>query len=265
MRLPDQFLESVVFLYRTNEEAHASGSEGGTGFVVEIQEPLPNAGAKFIITCQHVVQQSGAFVRINRKAGGVGVHHVPAHKWIQHPDGDDVAVAPLSDVDRDWALSAIPWPNGAAGRDAMRTFNVGIGDDVIMLGRFAAHTATSRNQPLARFGAIAMMPGEPVQDGRNLWVEAYLVEMRSLSGFSGSPVIVYMAPGSYRGDGRMVPFYEENYTLIGMDTGHKNLRTKILDGASNTPVREGWIVQQNTGVSIVTPSWKIQETLDQIL
>ena len=53
-----------------------------------------------------------------------------------------------------------------------------------------------------------MMPGELVKDGRGLLVEAFLVEMRSISGFSGSPVFVVMPGGSDRGNGTIIPFHQ---------------------------------------------------------
>jgi hypothetical protein len=55
-----------------------------------------------------------------------------------------------------------------------------------------------------------MMPGAQVEDGRGLRVEAFLTEMRSLPGFSGSPVFVYIGSGSDRGNGTMMPFYSQN-------------------------------------------------------
>src|SRR5438445_660680 len=90
-----------------------------------------------------------------------------------------------------------------------------VGGTGFLLGWFISHSSKQTNQPLARFGNIAMMPGEKVVDGRGLRVEAYLVEMRSLSGYSGSPVFVYLAPGSYRGEGKgMMPFYQEAIGMI---------------------------------------------------
>ncbi len=119
---------------------------------------------------------------------------------------------------------------GRGNTNPLNELNAGVGDEVVMIGRFVAHDGRVRNAALARFGNIAMMPGEPVTDGRGMKVEAFLVEMRSLSGFSGSPAFIYMGPGTYRGDGRMMPFYSETIGLIGIDWAQD-------DGASN-PRRE---------------------------
>jgi len=109
------------------------------------------------------------------------------------------------------------------------------------------------------------MPGELVKDGRDISVEAFLVEMRSLSGFSGSPVFVYMGPGTYRGDDAktMMPFYSETIGLIGIDTGHTAIRGDVIDRRTGKPVDESWRVEQNSGIAIVSPVWKINDVLQQ--
>ncbi len=106
-----------------------------------------------------------------------------------------------------------------------------------------------------------MMPGEPVKDGRNLLVEAFLVEMRSLSGFSGSPVLVNVGPGTYRGNGTMMPFYTETIGLMGdryWAQGFNGRGAQKSDGA-----KTDLEVPLNTGISIVAPVWKIREVLDE--
>jgi hypothetical protein len=105
-----------------------------------------------------------------------------------------------------------------------------------------------------------MMPSI-VEDGRELWVEAFLVEMHSLSGFSGSPVFVHIPPGSYRGkDKGMMPFYSEEIGLVGIDTGHKQLTSPVLGPLGQ---ETGMRVKLNTGVAIVSPVWKILEVLNE--
>jgi hypothetical protein len=136
-----------------------------------------------------------------------------------------------------------------------------VGDEVFMLGRFISHSGIKRNQPLARFGNIAMMPGELVEDGRGMRVEAFLVEMRSLSGFSGSPVFVYMGPGTYRGDAKMMPFYSETIGLMGIDTGHTEICAPVLQTGSRSET--GLRASLNTGIAVIAPIWKIREVLDE--
>ena len=123
--------------------------------------------------------------------------------------------------------------------------------------RVATLKLTSRLPGLA---TSAAMPGALVRDGRGLDVEAFLVEMRSLSGFSGSPVFVYMGPGTYRGNSTMMPFYSETIGLMGIDTGHKASIAPIEHRASGPET--DLVVRLNTGISIVAPIWRVAEAID---
>jgi hypothetical protein len=73
-------------------------------------------------------------------------------------------------------------------------FDIGPGDDVFVVGRFINREGKQKNIPSVRFGNIAQMPGEPLflDDGKEL--ECFLIEGRSISGFSGSPVFIHISP-----------------------------------------------------------------------
>ena len=260
-RIPDQLLHSVVFFYSSEANAYDGALAGGTGFLVQLPGNADQAVFRYAITNQHVVASGGTFLRFNRPSGGIEVLEIPLWKWVRHPDGDDIIVASISPDELIDSLTGFAWANFAATQERLTELNVGVGDEVFMLGRFIAHSGIQKNQPLARFGNIAMMPDERVLDGRGMRVDAYLIEMRSLSGFSGSPVFVYIAPGNYRGNGTMMPFYSETIGLIGIDTGHK-LMPDTVDKPSKTEDEAGWVVKYNTGIAIVAPFWKIREVLN---
>jgi hypothetical protein len=252
-RIPDVLAQAIGFLYPSAEAAENGEAAGGTAFLVSVMaggEP-----STFVVSNIHVAGSGCTSLRLDISDAGFRVLEVL--DWTFHPDGDDIAVARL-ELPRDVTTSAIPWADVAATQAGLSDLNAGIGDEVVMIGRFVAHDGRVRNAALARFGNIAMMPGEPVIDGRGMKVEAFLVEMRSLSGFSGSPAFVYMGPGTYRGDGRMMPFYSETIGLIGIDTGHKTMKLPIRDaGGAATDLT----ADQNTGIAIVAPVWKIGEAL----
>lgn len=259
-RIPDKLHRSVVYLYPNAEAVRTGKGVGGTGFLVALRDESFAEPFQYLITNIHVAQTASRTVRINTTDGGVDTVEVPSSAWVNHPNGDDIAAAALT-LQPNWAITALDWSELAVTSSRMTELNMGVGDEVFMLGRFISHGGLQRNQPLARFGNIAMMPGEPVQDGRNLLVEAFLVEMRSLSGFSGSPVFIHMGPGTYRGNDTMMPFYSEIIGLMGIDTGHKATKAEVCqkrDGAG-TDLE----VPLNTGISIVAPAWKIREVLDE--
>lgn len=259
-RIPDQLQRSVVYLYPNAEAARTGSGVGGTGFFVAVRDEPFAEPFQYLITNIHVAQTTNRTVRINTTDGAVETIEVPSSAWVNHPNGDDVTAVPLT-LQPNWAVTALDWSALAVTSSRMAELNMGVGDEVFMLGRFISHGSLQLNQPLARFGNIAMMPGEPVKDGRNLLVEAFLVEMRSLSGFSGSPVFVHMGPGTYRGNGTMMPFYTETIGLIGIDTGHKAARAEVRQKSDGA--KTDLEVLLNTGISIVAPVWKIREVLDE--
>ena len=71
-----------------------------------------------------------------------------------------------------------------------------------------------------------------------------------------------MGPGTFRGDGRMMPFYTETIGLIGIDTGHKTMHLQIRDADGSAT---GFTAEQNTGIVIVSPVWKIGQALSEAL
>src|SRR5207248_2655066 len=103
--------------------------------------------------------------------------------------GDDVAIAPIALEEAKY--KAIPiTPQMFVTPEDIRWFAPGT--DTMMIGRFITHEGRQRNTPAVRFGNVSMLPFEPVRTERGgLKQRSFLVEERSLSGFSGSAVFVY--------------------------------------------------------------------------
>lgn len=261
-RIPDKLLRSVVFVYPDAENARAGRSAGGSGFFVRFNAHGENAATCYLVTNTHVALGAPRTLRYLDATGSVQFCDIPGNAWRTHPEGDDISVAQIpSDTGVD--IVAIDWSEMAASRTRMKELNVGVGDEVFMLGRFLTSDAVEVSQPLARFGNIAMMPGQQVTDGRGLQVEAFLMEMRSLPGYSGSPVFVYIGPGTYRGNGAMMPFHSEIIGLLGIDTGHKAARAPVYDSVTCNETKLK--VTINSGVSIVAPAWRIADALGEML
>src|SRR5262249_47649124 len=82
----------------------------------------------------------------------------------------------------------------------IETYNVGPGDEVFMIGRYVDHDQKQCNQPSARFGNISVMDPDPLPH-RGLpkgTQESVLAEVRSIVGYSGSPVFAFVPPLSIR-------------------------------------------------------------------
>jgi hypothetical protein len=120
-----------------------------------------------------------------------------------------------------------------------------------MLGRFINREGLQKNSPTARFGHISQMPGDPI-DAQE---EAFLCEVRSIGGYSGSPVFVLPAfdgrPGGQPPPTRGI--------ILGVDFCHIQTLACAQDnnGYDIPHIR----MPQNTGMAGVIPAWRLQELI----
>jgi hypothetical protein len=125
--------------------------------------------------------------------------------------------------------------------------------------------------PIVRVGNVALMPNprEPVWIewyGRKGWVEAYLIECRSLGGLSGSPAfislptILWIPGGSPIPGGQFRPVLNYQYHWIGLVHGHWKGDKTVLDAAQDSTKR---VEPLNTGIAIVIPSKVILDVINQ--
>ncbi|WP_299169920.1 hypothetical protein [uncultured Arthrobacter sp.] len=204
-----------------------------------------------------------------RKAenGGDLVMTFAPHDWRHHPTQDLCMVRVAGPADAQplvaGGLKLDDLMGSTAQMDArMVELNVGIGDEVFMPGRFI-QLERSEIRPVLRFGNLSLFPEARLRGGNGLMTEAYLAEMRSQSGDSGSPVFVYIGPGSDRGNGTMMPFFEETIGLLGVVTGHIDFnQANALVMAGNHAWSGSYPVKYNTAMEIICPSYRIRELLD---
>ncbi|MBE3037754.1 MAG: hypothetical protein IMZ62_02915 [Chloroflexi bacterium] len=181
--------------------------------------------------------------------------------WIFHEDPNvDLAVLdwrPPSTVD------VSPFPLDQAVTPALiAREGIGLGDDVFVVGLFSRRTGQARNIPIIRVGNIVAMPEEPIETETGLQ-EAYLVELLSIGGLSGSPVFTYL--GGIR---REFPLGGEitlttragAIHLLGLVHGHWNLASEERVDAVRDELDGGERV--NMGIAIVVPIARLLEILD---
>ena len=138
-----------------------------------------------------------------------------------------------------------------------------------MVGRFINHEGRQRNMPAVRFGNIAMMPFEKIRH-KEREEESFLVEVRSIGGYSGSPVFVFVPPFSIRykpvQPGEPQPTNSALYGpwLLGVNWAYLNDRIRVHDknGEDLREKYEGWNTPSNTGMAAVTPVWVLAELLN---
>jgi hypothetical protein len=180
-------------------------------------------------------------------------------------------------------------------REIIDAYDLGIGDETFLVGRLITHAGGQRNTPIVRFGNVSLMadPSEPVKcEGYEQ--EGFLVECRSLSGFSGSPVFI-STNRNYHGEGaaRVVKHRqaEMNYEeppeipgqmhpqikvvnmsgtfgpwLLGIDWGHIPLWKKVCQvgdqGTVDTETETHLRMEAATGIACVLPAWHILRTIN---
>jgi hypothetical protein len=97
--IPQEVLETVVYLYPDAESAARGEKAGGSGCIVLIptQTEAFTMGFMYIVTNSHVVKEGKASaLRVNTRDGRLGIVHNTTEGWITHPYGDDLAVLPIN-------------------------------------------------------------------------------------------------------------------------------------------------------------------------
>jgi len=242
----------------------------------------PDWWCGYVVTNWHVVQRAKTpVIRLNRRDGSLEYVESTTERWVRHPDGDDVAVLPLAvkylDL-RVWNIGV----NEFVTPKIIYDEDIGIGDDTMMIGRFVNHEGKQKNSPAVRFGNIAMMNEEKIVTQASIEQEAFLVEVRSLPGYSGSAVFIYSpcamndmsqrrkgldrsAADLFKGPEGFEASVANNSPkgpfLLGIDFCHIPRRAHIVD-ANGKKIEEKWYVEENTGMAGVIPAWKIAEVLN---
>lgn len=155
------------------------------------------------------------------------------------------------------------------------THDVGIGDEVFMVGRFINNEGRQQNNPAVRFGNVCMMPTDVSDiDDPTRQEESFCIETHTIPGYSGSPVFVRPVPShklyaheSFGSPTNTAMF--ANPVSISSEAG----TTRIFGGPWLLGIEWGYIhyydpqdeqkkVKFNTGMSGVVPAWHILELLN---
>lgn len=206
MRVPDEWLSSVFFLaLDTSRDGIAQTHYLGTGFYFWLENEYDATLSRlYLVTARHViaaVQNSPApmYARLNTEDHSSIMAELKK-EWVFHEDDTvDIAVhgVQFTGVNPPAAEIVRLHPDACLNEDRIRKHDIGVGSDVTVIGMFFPRPGDARNIPVVRSGVIAAMPGEPIYDetSRQEPYVAYLVEVLSLSGLSGSPVFVHPLAG----------------------------------------------------------------------
>jgi len=270
MRVDDVIRQSVLFVGRSSGGAFVPV---GTGFMMNID--LDGVSFPFVVTARHNLEAfkkgEKVYLRINKSSGGTRTVATDLADWQCHPDAKhwiDVAVIPTrwiqTEPDDRFALSLVPEPMFMSESIAS-LIDLAPGSDIVTAGLFTSHANTAHNVPIVRMGAVAAMrdPAEPVYTRRG-YMDAYLVELRSIGGLSGSPVFV-QTPVSWLVNGQLKRPTEnmKPYYLLGLMRGHFNVEHEEDMPKPARPEQEDATNGDriNSGIGVVVPADKIVETI----
>jgi hypothetical protein len=259
MLVPDHIRKTVLFI---GIKEDGKFRPRATAFIVSGIELDMRLG--FLVTADHVVAQllgnrHDIWLRTNRKDGTAEELSIPSDAWWFSPEANrtDVAICQINFRDEDdvYAISLNGDKAMVATENVIREHHIGVGEEVAIIGLFRSHHGHERNVPIVRIGNIAAMTEEPVKTKEYGYVDAYLIEARSVGGLSGSPVFVNMAPTRIV-EGRTTFTKGSQFYLLGLMHGHFDIRnlnddTVVEDAGGNI----------NTGIGVVIPVSKITDII----
>jgi hypothetical protein len=271
VRVSDEVRDWVGFMSVENEDGEAVYC--GTVFVCLVYGSDRSRTFMYLVTAKHNVLGVGerdcnVWLNLMNDKEEPSMDCEPititaGTKWYYHPTEShrtDVAVLPIPFL---WQLR-MPRPvihSFAVTDDDFKDQRVGCGDEGFMVGLFKGYEGAAWNVPVVRRTTIAATDffGKPLKIMSPEFcetepIDAYLIEVRSIGGFSGSPVFTLAA----RDHGTKVTAEKDKrigtYLLLGIMHGHTNVHAK--DASLQDDVF-------NSGIAIVTPAQKIVETVDQ--
>jgi hypothetical protein len=260
---------SVIFLFAVSGP---TAVPIGTGFVVGLPVTGDDAAmVPVVVTAKHVLAgQSRVVARFNASDGkttkevtfDLSRMRADGDVWEHSDSGVDlVAFRTLHFQGLDYS----PVPLSALASAArLKEDEIKATDGVVFPSLLVNLMGSSRNYPVVRKGQIALIPDAPIpihykcgNQDVNTAQEIILLDALAVPGASGSPV--FLDTDVRTKSGRIVtggvPW------LLGVIHGFYPAVPRELFTASTTNGAQGF--QENTGIAIVFPAWRLRELLEQ--
>jgi hypothetical protein len=266
---------SAFFLFRRNPKTGEIDGPWGTGVVV-CRPSKENEGEShcYAVSNWHVACKTGASIlRFNTDTGPSRFIELEPDEWQFIPRGDDLAAVDISEyVDMHADRLCMVAESAFVTSAFIKEVGLGMGEDVCMIGLFANHHGGARNLPAGRFGNISAMASEdaPLEQPNGSVHPTHVLDMRSRTGFSGSPVFVYRTPDSdlvsvNEGGPWVISSTINNLflRLLGIHCGQFPEDVKFTKAERlGDPILEGDTVTIPSSMTLVVPAWRISELLD---
>ena len=259
-----QIKKCIAFVFIKNGE---SVHPNGTGFFVSIPTGYDDSKSyKYFVTAKHVLQDlNGNFhpsigIRINKQNEGsdiIWLQKDALHIYTHHDNDVDIALFPFVPDDNIYDYLSIGMEL-LSNPNIIREDKIEEGVDVLFTGLFTSHIGEKRNQPIVRFGKVALLSDEKVE-----WreenkppqkLDLYLMECQSYGGNSGAPVFFKLDRLRDAGSNTIKG---EQYYLAGIMKGYFNATNPIQVTQTDYQLH----VTQNIGIAGVVPAFKLYEIL----
>ena len=196
LQIPSTLKNNVVFLgtmendkFRPRATAFLVGYKGKYGDLLHL------------VTAEHVIANlrmkglDHVYLRTNSE--GFPISKLPLDRWYFHPESRKNThrrcIDSNSNTREFTRYSCSLYTAAFVTKENIENREWGVGDEVVVIGLFRNHYGHAKNIPIVRIGNLSALPDEPVKTNWG-YIEAYLVELHSIGGLSGSPVYIHHPP-----------------------------------------------------------------------
>ena len=266
-------IEKVVISLHGQHPKTGKWLLGGSGFLFNFPPGGEGVTHCYAVTNWHLAVRKGfSSIRLYGRAGRDFIQ-LETHEWVYFPGKDDLAVADITDqIDPEREDIIVVDDDLVVDTDYAERENISFGDDVFMIGMFANSPGDRRNAPAARFGNIARTPNDNalIEQETGAKTPCYLIDMRSRTGFSGSPVFIYRTPLSdlrpvISGGNLVLSGETTMFKLLGIHCSQYPERFEVKKAAPEArgdQIVEGDELKGPSAMNVVIPAWRIREVLD---
>lgn len=234
--IPESYIRSIAILLRNHPETGAV-EPVGTAFLVQTREFVLPPVHVYLVTCHHCIA-AATMVRFHDDT----VLEVKRADWVLAPSGDDVAVIDITDRLPAAIVADACIPLGLLAQDHGEYH---LGDEIYMLGLHVNERDTGTNHPRARFGNVSARASDkaPIMQGNGSVGPTHIGDMRSRTGFSGSPVFVYFEIPGLSGD------VQTKHALFGIHSDQFREPIHIVVGGTERRAEIG------SSMTKIVPAW----------
>lgn len=218
----------------------------GTGFVVEHIDANHDFFRSFyLVTCEHCAE-----LKLRARFSTGALLDVEQTAWTRSVDEDDVVALDITDFVTGAGKGVGSINIGRTVRRDEAFF--GVGCDLYMLGLLVDDEDVGANLPIARFGNLSAVatPRLPREMGNGKKRPCHLADMRSRSGFSGSPVIAYTESAALSGG------FVYNTRLLGIHSAQHQETVKAVSHSQET------LMRIPSSMTRIVPAWAIASLIE---